>query len=153
MSYYIAPTEPGMPTPVGLCNAPESIRNVLALQRCSGCHAIESDTNFVHISNRTRATGSHLSKFLVGNNPQPTLQQLYYGKEADVLYVSVPYLTYIDSASTPGTCDQPVQRSAQRKYHDLARRALFLAAVLAAPATPTPNPLALLTEFRTNFPD
>jgi len=50
----------GMGTPAGLCGSVASTRNVLALQQCTGCHTIESDTKFTHIANRTANASSVL---------------------------------------------------------------------------------------------
>jgi hypothetical protein len=150
--------DPAMPTPVNLCRANPAVRDVLALQRCRGCHAKEAGAIFTQISNRPADKPSILAHFLIGNNPQPTLKELYYATQANVFYTKVRYDTYVGTAESPTRCDQKVTKCETRRYHDLARRALFLAALLAAPETLGPDSasktaLAQLAEFHTRFPD
>ena len=119
----------GMGTPPGVCNASEAVRNVLALQQCSWCHTTETKTQFAHLPNRLPQDSSVPSGFLVGkgNNLHPSLTDLYYGHENVVWPVTIPYTTY----GGPPSCQTQAANlaNAVRKFHDVARRTLFLAAV------------------------
>lgn len=129
-------------------------RNVLALQQCRYCHTDESNTLFVHIQNRQPNDNSQLSGFLLGTQkyasviPQlPTIEQLYAQPEPKpILTVKIPCDVY----QGPGCTSGPITR----RYHDLARRGLFLATVLASdnPRVHS-NLLKLVNTFATDLPD
>ena len=139
----------GMPTPLGVCDANPTIRNILALQQCSYCHTSETNTDFTHVGNRlTTQTKSPLSKFLTGGSAQPALEQLFFG-DTGLFPVQVKYQTY--TAATGGSCTAPTTRTVQRNFNDLARRALFLSAVLSASKKPTKASIASIQSFATDF--
>jgi hypothetical protein len=143
---------PILPTPPKFC-ASEANRNALALERCSGCHAVETGTGFTHIANRAEGQSSVLSGFLVGQkeNGQPqdiTLADIYLGRK--VLTVSFKYPTY--TLSNDGWCDHPDQKTTTRHFYDLGRRRLFLAAVLIWPE-PSEAARKMIEGFRTNYSD
>jgi hypothetical protein len=146
---YVIPDQ-GMGTPPGLCNASRVVRNVLALQQCSGCHTAESKTVFAHIPNRSRIAPSIPSGFLIGQgaasgkNLHPSLVDLYYGNEKVVWPVTIGYQTYAG-----GSCQTATNSMANCKFHDLARRTLFLAA--AKTGTVLPNFLPAAGKFSTFF--
>ncbi len=153
-----------MGTPQGLCGASPKVRNVLALQQCSWCHSSETGTRqFVHIANRQPRTSSALSTFLTGTKlapgatsiPLPSMEDLYYADKADTAAVPGSYCTYVSDSiiSDPrGQCLKVTTPPApNRRFNDLARRALFLAEVLLIDKdVPTAGPL-LIQEFRTQM--
>ena len=119
----------GMPMPLGFCRASDTVRQVLALNQCRWCHATETGTTFTHIANRPANGSSQLSSFLVGpaNVMRPKLEDLYNGNETVVKKVSVSY----EKFSTKGcTTMVHVDKGSVSKFHDIARRTLFLAALL-----------------------
>ncbi len=156
----------GMPTPTGVCGASPQVRNVVALQQCAYCHSdAETGTEFAHIGNHMRAQPAKLSAFLTGRKPgaapdpveKPSLDQLFSAstatnaaKEKFFDVVTVTYPTWKIGAG--GTCQQAMGTS-DRRFHDLARRALFLAAVLAAPDQFDAGWLAQIQQFSSNFSD
>ena len=126
----------GLGTPPGVCNASETVRNVLSLEQCTWCHSTETGTEFNHVPNRNPAAAAVLSKFLAGQHPlygatlHPDLTDLYYGNPAMVWVVKVPYQTYTGKPGAPCNVPADPKPTAVRKYHDVARRTLFLAALL-----------------------
>jgi hypothetical protein len=137
---------PGMPTPKNFC-ATTPTRNALALERCTGCHMTESATPFTHISNRPKGGSSVLSGFLTGGSRNPSLEDIFYGR---VFQVDVKY----DSFDVSGNvCDQPAVKCVTRKFYDLGRRRLFLAAVLIGGPYFTEQARALIEAYRTNYSD
>jgi len=136
----------GMPTPKNFC-ATSATRNALALQRCTGCHLTESATPFTHISNRPKGGSSVLSGFLTGDSPNPSLEDIFYGR---VFRVDVKYNSYDVSDKV---CDQPAVKCVTRKFYDLGRRRLFLAAVLIGGPYFAEPARALIEAYRTNYSD
>src|SRR5262249_43937438 len=141
---YVAPAglrydnmaEP-LSTPKSVCGASEQTRNVLALQRCTGCHTTaETHTKFTHIANRVSGKNAVLSDFLVGYrkvpgtepNLKPDLINLYIPNDKVVLKVDVNYKTYVGGSDCTTLDDHP--RKTTVWFHDIARRTLFLSAVL-----------------------
>jgi hypothetical protein len=122
-------------------------RNILALQQCTGCHTKETGTCFQHITNRPTNGSAQLSKFLTGNNAQPTIRQLWLADPAAVDHEKVPY--YVE-VGTSGTHCPPTTATADRYFHDLGRRALFMAAVLRYNAE-TPQAVEVIQGFKANF--
>jgi len=125
----------GMGTPQGICGTtPKAVttRNVLAIQQCTLCHTSESAAPFAHIRNRAAyETSSTVSGFLLGKdngkNIHPYILALYSGDENVVWKVDVPYDTYTGSGCTTLVNPRP---TVSIKFHDVARRTLFLAEVL-----------------------
>jgi hypothetical protein len=146
-------TNQSLSMPEGACNqfsGPEFTRdrNILALQQCTGCHTNETNTCFQHITNRLRNGSSQLSKFLVGNNPRPTIHQLGSTDTAAVYHVTVPY--EVEAGTASKACSYTPAPPADRYFHDLGRRALFLAAVLGYKAQ-TPENVKIIEMFKANF--
>lgn len=138
-------------TPRGTCgqfSQPQfaSTRNILALQQCNMCHTGETDTNFNHISNRLRKGRAQLSPFLVGNTPKPTIRQLWYGL-SDAFF---PANVHFYAEQSPGVPCPAASTGADRNFHDLARRALFLSAVLKSPKQSQEN-VNIIQTFSTDF--
>jgi hypothetical protein len=152
VSYEHLPQSMG--TPPGVCKASEEARNVLALQQCTWCHTTESHTLFAHIPNRLPNASSVPSVFLAGQDPQhgsnlhPSLVDLYYGEPTVVDSNSFTYTTY-EGAGSP--CGTAVTKQIVRKFHDVARRTLFLAAVQTDTAHNNGRPSA--DPFSTSFPE
>jgi hypothetical protein len=109
-------------------NAAAKLRNVLAIQQCTLCHTSESGTLFRQISNRAPGESSTLSSFLAGTggtNPHPALLELYYAEA----YPEVVRPVVVNYGDYSGNCSDNKEnpRTETRYYHDIARRALFLA--------------------------
>jgi hypothetical protein len=147
-------------TPKGLCAPPQHVRNVLAQQQCTSCHSTETCTRFMHISNRLPGSSSRLSPFLIAGADQgptislPSLADIYYADNKDhqdhkvIDIVSGQYATYTPDCA--GTQQPFVER-----FHDIARRALFLSEVVllgehGGPADKI-NLAAQLSEFHTSM--
>ena len=131
LDYRMSPQ--AMETPPGVCNASPDTRNILALQQCSWCHTGETGTHFAHVQNRRPKETAKLSGFLVGKGLatiQPKLEDLYYGNPTVVFQVKLTYNTY----SAPPQCTTLVnpQPLLDRRFHDVARRTLFLASFLSS---------------------
>jgi len=126
--------------PGGVCDA-EGNRAILAIQQCTFCHGSETGTNFAHIANRVpdgpgvKATPSRLSTFLAGkgrdeSTAHPNLADLYYGTGP----VSAVELSYdVFPRAVDGTCTKSEPKTVYRYFHDIARRTLFMAAILTDP--------------------
>lgn len=136
--------DPGMDGPSGICATdraagPEGpmglARKVLSLQQCSNCHGAETNNSrFVHVANRQEeATVADLSLFLTGTNPKPTQAALNEHLQDAVFTARVP-VNWPGSTSCP-----PATITVLRYFNDLARRRLFLAAVLETDASTPPN--------------
>jgi hypothetical protein len=135
----------GLSTPVAIKNPSARIRDILALQQCTFCHTVETGTKFQQVTNRTHDGSSTLSSFLIGNNqPKPTLADL---QDPNSPALDRFCLSYCTSSDRPAkACPMPPADSCQaaglklsgeqRYFHDLGRRMLFMAALLAAPDTP-----------------
>lgn len=122
--------ETGMQTPQGLCTTePDTTRNILAIQQCSFCHNIETGATFQHIANPQSGSSAVLSAFLTGGTPTlPTVESLYFAtNNAGYSSAKFNYQKYGGQ-----NCGQLQSQPIERKFNDLARRALFLAAVIAA---------------------
>jgi len=119
-------------TPAKYCSSKtERTRNILAMQRCTGCHTVESRTQFNHIANRDSGENSKLSGFLIGEEGDlhPPLLDLYTAKKSKVWQSEIKYKAYTGAmCDTPTTDDD--SPTVVRKFHDIARRTLFLAGVL-----------------------
>ena len=144
----------GMPTPVPLrlCGTSLPNRDTLALQQCNYCHTSETGTDFAQIANRLPGANAVLSPFLIGTGTvKPTIQQLQNAANSGIANpVTVNFLTY-----TGANCDLREVQPTTRRYHDLARRTLFLAALLASPRPGDPafkEALALVRQFTTSMP-
>lgn len=126
--YNVADGHQGLGTPTGLCNPSETVRSVLGLQQCTLCHTTETGVQFAQIPNRLPKDASVPSGFLVGKSRviHPSLVDLYYGTESDIWSVDINYQSYVDPIR--GLCETPKASEVKRKFHDVARRALFLAA-------------------------
>jgi hypothetical protein len=136
-----------MPTPVGLCGVDvRSRRDIVSLEQCNQCHAAETGTGFNHIKNRNAGENAVLSSFLRGNGTlKPSLGELYFADIKVIPPVTVAYQTYGGECKT--LMDAP---PVTRQFHDLARRALFLAALLAD-TTPGDNAMSAAGELVTRF--
>lgn len=135
----------GLAMPRNLCSAGGPARNILGLQQCTLCHSAESGTTFTHISNRDPHGSSSLSGFLVGSSAHnrklvPGLRGLYYQDPDGAFEVAVNYLK----------CDQQTVASTTRHFSDLARRGLFLSAVINQ-ATPGAAALQQIRTFATDY--
>jgi hypothetical protein len=100
------------------------------LQQCPGCHTVETETKFAHIPNRGDSESSHLSTFLTGSDRgvlRPNLEDLYNG--SNLKTVNVKYDTYPAASGCMTAVISEVP--AKSKFHDIARRTLFLAGVIA----------------------
>jgi hypothetical protein len=116
----------GMSMPPGFCGTAQT-REVLAIQQCTFCHTSETGTMFQHIQNRGRGGSSQLSTFLQGHGPdtfKPSLIDLYNNSTSVAPKVSVGYQTF-----PVANCKVPAP-PAVHQFHDIARRTLFLAALL-----------------------
>jgi hypothetical protein len=146
-------TQQSLSMPDGACNqfsGPEfaRTRNILALQQCTLCHTQETGTNFAHIQNRLPNGSSQLSKFLVGNNAHPTIRQLWFADPAAVAHVTVPY--EVEEGTTGKPCPPTPATPVDRYFHDLGRRALFLAAVLSY-QDQSPDHVNFIKMLKANF--
>jgi hypothetical protein len=143
----------GMATPWGVCNPSPRVRNVLSLQQCTFCHGAETNNDFTHVKNRLPTDRkAALSNFVQGLIEKPTFTQLKTLDPAAVFPVDLTYQTYSGQGSTCSTivATQPTQH---RYFHDLGRRALFLAAILIAPpGEPVPQGyLDLIASYGADF--
>jgi hypothetical protein len=121
----------GLMIPDGLDRPSCEARDVIAIQQCVLCHGAETSTQFLHIGKKSNGDYP-LSSFLMGNKENPTWEELETLNESAVFRARVTYLVPADF-----TCkDQSLVkadsngRAEDRYYHDLGRRALFLAAAL-----------------------
>ena len=150
------PNDKGMPVPPSLCGSGSdvsAIRDVLSLQQCTFCHRGETGTRFTHISNRNTGEDATLSAFLGGGSKagggkvlRPDLQALLSGDP-----VVIPAVT----VTLPDSCHTGKKPERQRQFHDLARRTLFLAALLASPQPGNPafeEARQLVDSFTTSMP-
>jgi len=132
-------------------------RNTVALQRCTGCHMVETaNQKFTHISMRAQNGNSTLSPFLQGTNPNIELEDLYYQSrdraelpQNKVLSVPLTFDTFERSSS--GFCDKPVPQQTVRLFHDLARRKLFLATLLTATTHMSDFEATKILHFATDY--
>jgi hypothetical protein len=85
----------------------ESLRHILSLNSCTGCHGLESNTEFQHISDRSPNDEAKLSPFLTGGS-NPTFPPYHPVKPA------------LKSGATAETY----------KYNDLLRRHQYLRSVV-----------------------
>jgi hypothetical protein len=101
-------------------------RNILSLQQCSQCHFPETETEFMHVANKhPGATSAVLSKFLTGGDPNASYDQLSPSSASIKHVVNLNVMSGCASRSCPTV-------TVTRTFHDLGRRRLFLAAVLAS---------------------
>ncbi len=124
----------GMSTPIPLDSCGFDFvpsRNAVGLQQCNLCHTVETGTLFQHIANRRPGENAKLSLFLTGNTLKPTLEQLYNATASEP--VTVNFQTYTGDQCKVRTC-----KTVTRQFHDLARRSLFLAALITAPQPSDP---------------
>jgi hypothetical protein len=142
---YLPSVEVGMDGPKGSCSTdPKTAplgawglaRKVLALQQCSNCHGAETNNQgFFHVANRyPQSTAAKLSPFLTGGSAaKPSVDDLnnldsgaYYKPRIDVTW--------------PGGGDcPPATTHVDRSYNDIARRSLYLAAVLVNDSATPPD--------------
>lgn len=126
----------GMGTPQGVCGSDyEKARKLIAIQQCTGCHTAETNTKFTHLFDVD--SGKPVpSGFLIGQNRNsatnihPSLVDLYYPNDSVVWKVDVKYASFTGSGCTTRTDDKDLPVSTSR-FHDVARRTLFLATLLA----------------------
>jgi hypothetical protein len=124
----------GMPIPQQACAGKDktAVRDELAMQQCTWCHSTETNTTFQHVTNRPVKGASFLSGFLAGQHPEnahnlhPSMEDLYNGNRNVVWWASFNYDSF--SPGRGGACNPEVV-PVVRKFHDLARRALFLVAI------------------------
>jgi hypothetical protein len=124
----------GMSIPQQACAGKDktAIRDELAMQQCTWCHSTETNTTFQHVTNRPAKGASFLSGFLAGQHPEnahnlhPSLEDLYNGNSNVVWWASFNYGGF--SPGRAGACNPEVV-PVVRKFHDLARRVLFLVAI------------------------
>jgi hypothetical protein len=134
---YILNQQAGMGSPSGICNATGLTRNVLALQQCTWCHTSETGTSFTHLQNRAPDSPSLPSAFPVGPDQtdgttlHPSLLDLYYCNAKSVSSANVSYTTYTGGFSNSCMTSSGVNET--HRFHDVARRTLFLASLLAEP--------------------
>jgi hypothetical protein len=141
--YFAA--DPGMDGPSGVCATdqaagPEGLmalaRNVLSLQQCSNCHGAETNNSaFFQVANRLpKETLAQLSPFLVGGGPKPSQDDLNNHRDNAVFTAHV-------SVTWPGSGNCRASTvTVDRYFNDLARRGLYLAAVLVNDSSTPPNP-------------
>lgn len=126
----------------------EKVRNILSLQQCTFCHAGETNTEFMHVENRSPLQNvAPLSKFLTGGNANATLEDLSGGVafKAEVRY-------YRPKAQRSSLCTEQRPDKLVRPFHDLGRRRLFIAAVLADTAKqPRAETLSLMRAYAPDF--
>ena len=119
-------------------------RNLLALQQCSHCHLEETKTRFTHIANRKPdECVAALSPFLTGTNPNAGLDDLRSQRQTHEVVVE-------PARHCSGTPCPPLPKIT-RYFHDLGRRRLFLAAVLAASAQENETQADAIGQFGTDF--
>ena len=138
--------------PDGVCDA-EANRSVLALQQCTFCHTTETGTDFRHITNRMPGAPSRLSTFLAGTGTtaKPKLSDLYYGT-GPVRKVTLNYKEFHHAAD--GNCTIADPKPVVRRFHDIARRTLFLAAILTEPLPNGPfKVISTASRFGTTMKD
>lgn len=138
-------TFPGMDGPSGICATDQAAqpgglmalaRNALSLQQCSNCHGSETNNDaFFQIANRLpQDTVAKLSPFLEGPNPKPAQDDLNHHRPNAVFtaHVGVTWPCTAKPLAATVTVD--------RYFNDLARRSLYLAAVLVSDSSTPPNP-------------
>jgi hypothetical protein len=133
-------------------------RNVIALQQCTGCHARETNTNLQHVSE-----SGDISRFLLPNRKawNPTLEDLTLpcsDATCATLDVPIQYCSTITTRVAPSgndtiNCPSPTQPTSEhRRFHDLARRKLFMATVLdTAGDTPRPGDVDHIMAYAPDF--
>jgi hypothetical protein len=123
-------------------------RNIVAMQQCAFCLTNETGTEFTHIANRAPGASSKLSHFLTGKTGDKLSTVLELWDAADTAFHSTT--VHPSGLGPDGNACPPPPVTIARSFHDLARRALFLAAGLAFPEETAEN--ASMIEFaRTNF--
>jgi hypothetical protein len=142
----------GMPIPTEVRNADLQTRNILSLQQCSFCHSSESGTKFMHISNRSPDQNSKLSGFLTGKSGNaerlPAIDELCSKPQASY---AKPFRVKVHYTTTArGVGSKSERAKVIRCFNDLARRGLFLSAVLMAGDDPSER-IQEINEFRTDF--
>jgi hypothetical protein len=139
----------GMDSAPGKCSDTDMFaRRVIALQQCSMCHGPETNNpEFTHIHKREPSTTvAGLSKFLTGNVLKPTYEQLKPNAPVNQA-VFTAWVNY----NAPGC--KPSDQTIPRRFHDLGRRSLFLAAVLVnGPETPPDGDLTgIIQDYGPDF--
>jgi hypothetical protein len=132
----------GMPLPSGVPANPNNlhVRNMIALQQCTGCHTTETGNDFAHINVGNGA--AVLSPFLAGiKTDKPTIDDLYFA-DCTAGIVSCTKVKYTSDG-----------QYVTRRFHDLGRRLLFLSAVISAPNTSPldARSLGFINAFATDF--
>jgi hypothetical protein len=124
-------------------------RNVIALQQCTGCHASETGTDLQHVSE----TGSISNFLLPGGKWVVDLDSLRKTKPAFVSYCAAMTTSAIPSGGGTAVCADGTRKViVKRIFHDLARRKLFMASVLAAPANaPRPCDVEYIMDYAPDF--
>ncbi len=132
-------------------------RNVIALQQCTGCHSRETSTHLQHVSE-----SGYISRFLVPDRNvwNPSLEALAVDspdQPSATWDVTVRYCVAGGSTAAPNdknALDCPNGRLIveKRRFHDLARRRLFMATLLAAPPdAPGPDDVRHIMDCAPDF--
>lgn len=118
-------------------------RRILSLQQCTQCHRPETGTDFNHVRNKVSgAPVAVLSSFLAGaggSNPNPSYESLMDRTAA------TPVTLQVQTANGSGTT------TVLRHFHDLGRRRLFMAALLAAPPSYSAEAETEILAYTTDF--
>lgn len=109
--------------PSGLAHPSRAARDVLAMQQCIFCHRAETNNDFTHVKNHDGTAIQDLSCFLTGASGivRPTFKQL-----ADSSATCPAQVQF--SVCVSATSCAPVKET--RQFHELARRASYLATLL-----------------------
>jgi len=146
----------GPPSTLANSDGLQFVRNVIAMQQCTECHALETWTPLQHVSD----TGG-ISSFLVPHrNWDPSLAAIALPANSPgsatftvPVWYCVPSTPGVVSAANPALqCPNGTPIQKPRSFHDLARRKLFLASVLAVDAAgPEPDDIRNIAYYATDF--
>jgi hypothetical protein len=128
-------------------------RDVIATQQCTGCHARETGNVLLqHVSE----TGSISGFLLPGRVWNPPLEDLASTKATlavKVFYCVTESKPAVSGGSTPPDCGpNQTEKTEIRYFHDLARRKLFMATLLAAPSNgPRQDDISRIMDYAPDF--
>jgi hypothetical protein len=146
----------GMSVPTFVTGTYRNPRNILSLQQCIFCHAQETDQNPPQVSNRQPSQNvAQLSPFLSGSgdSSKPNIHPDYdklanhdptAGYSAQVIFKLLAQSTTACNSSDP---------QITRIFNDVARRTLFLAAILAGndDSAPDEGQISLMQLYAPDF--
>jgi hypothetical protein len=125
--YSNGPLSLGPPASIPDNGQSRTMRNVIALQQCTGCHGSETNTDLQHVSE-----DGNISNFLLPARTEWDVD-LDSLKRTTVRYCVAPNASSVPSGFGAPVCPPGARQvTSSRIFHDLARRKLFMASVLAA---------------------